>query len=98
MGTWLSWGQLGPCTDVPEFSVFPLWLSSVWSPWPSGGSVRFSVTLSTRGGSEPPPHPSAFPTWVPPFWFFFFLFTWSSHGAVPGQGGPCCDQQVKSCC
>lgn len=87
MGTYLSWGQRGPCTDVPEFSVFPLWLSSVWSPSPSGGSVRFSVTLSTRGGSEPPPHPSAFPTWVPPFCFFLFL-PGAAMVLLQGRGDP----------
>lgn len=96
MGTQLSWGQLGPCTDVPEFSVFPLWLSSVWSPSPRG-ALCVSVLPYQHGGAQSPLlTPLPFPPGCP--LFVFILFTWSSHGAVPGQGGPCCDQQVKSCC
>lgn len=68
-----SWGQLGPCTGVPEFSVFPLWLSSVWSPSPWGGSVRFSVTLSTRGAQSPLLTPLPFPPGCPLMFFPFYL-------------------------
>lgn len=68
-----SWGQLGPCTDVPEFSVVPLWLSSVWSPSLLEGSVLFSVTLSTQGAQSPLFTPLPFPLGCPLFVFPFYL-------------------------
>lgn len=71
-------GQLCPCTGVPKFSVVPPWLSSVWSPSPSEGSVRFSVTLSTRGAQSPLFTPLPFPPGCPLFVFSFCL------------GGPWC--------
>lgn len=81
-----SWGQLGPCTGVPEFSVFPLWLSSVWSPSPWGGSVRFSVTLSTRGAQSPLLTPLPFPPGCP-----LIVFSFLPGAAVvllQGRGDP----------
>lgn len=81
-----SWGWLGPCTDVPEFSVVPLQLSSVWSPSPSRAPCVSVLPCQHGGGSEPPPHPSAFPTWVPPFCFSFL--PGAAVVLLQGQGDP----------
>lgn len=86
--TWAlsSWGRLGPCTSVPEFSVVALWLSSVWSPSPLEGSMRFSVSLSTRGAQSPLFTPLPFPPGCP--LFCFSLLPGVAMVLLQGRGDP----------
>lgn len=67
-----SWGQLGPCTGDPKFSVFPLWLSSVWSPSPLRGLCAFQCYLINTGGLRAPSSPLCLSHLGAPLLFFPF--------------------------
>lgn len=85
MGPWLL-GTAGSLHRCPRVQCCPPVTEQCLESISLGGLRAFQCYLINTGGSEPPLHPSAFPTWVPPF--CFSLLPGEAVVLLQGRGDP----------